>query len=142
MRYGLRSFFLFGLSLFLFAVGVSAQVGNSGSLEGVVKDSSGGAIAHATVEITNVVSGYTRATATGGDGTFRFTNVPFNPYHLTVTANGFASYSQDLDVRSTVPTKVEIGLKLGTADAPGLFKQLNKRDAKQGSDLAQLSRRG
>jgi len=114
MIYGLRSLAVFALSLSIFVLGTPAQVGNSGSIEGVVKDSSGGAIAHATVEITNVVSGYTRTTTTAGDGTFRFTNVPFNPYHLTATANNFASYSQDVDVRSTVPTKVEIGLKLGT----------------------------
>ena len=34
---------------------------------------------------------------------FRFTNVPFNPYHLAVTAKGFAGYTQDVDVRSSVP---------------------------------------
>src|SRR5271157_308576 len=114
MIYGLRSLAVFALSLSIFVLGTPAQVGNSGSIEGVVKDSSGGAIAHATVEITNVVSGYTRTTTTAGDGTFRFTNVPFNPYHLTATANNFASYAEDVEVRSTVPTKVEIGLKLGT----------------------------
>jgi len=114
MRYSLRSFVVLGFSLFIFAFGASAQVGNSGSIEGVVKDLSGGAIAHATVEITNVVSGYIRTTTTAGDGTFRFTNVPFNPYRLTVTADKFANYVQDVDLRSTVPTKVELGLKLGT----------------------------
>jgi hypothetical protein len=114
MRYGFRGFAVVGLSLFLFAFSTPAQIGNSGSIDGVVKDASGGAIVHATVEITQVVSGYTRTTTTAGDGTFRFTNVPFNPYHMTVTASNFATYAEDVDVRSTVPTKVEIGLKLGT----------------------------
>jgi len=114
MHYSLRRFAVVGLSLFLFVLSTPAQIGNSGSIEGVVKDASGGAIAHATVEITQVVSGYTRTTATAGDGTFRFTNVPFNPYHMTVTAKNFASYAEDVDVRSTVPTKIEIDLKLGT----------------------------
>jgi len=114
MHYGLRSFSVLALSLFLFVVGASAQGGNSGSIEGVVKDPSGGAIANATVEIVNVVSGYKRTAATSGDGTFRFTNVPFNPYHMTVTANGFESFTQDVEVRSGVPAKVEANLKVGT----------------------------
>jgi hypothetical protein len=92
-----------------------AQLGNSGSIEGVVKDPSGGVVANAIVELTNVVSGYTRQTNTGGDGSFRFTNVPFNPYHLVVTAAGFAPYTQDVDVRSTVPTNLLISVKIGSA---------------------------
>jgi hypothetical protein len=92
-----------------------AQLGNAGSIEGIVKDPSGAAVGNATVEISYPVSGFSRTTATGSDGSFRFTNVPFNPYHLVVTAPGFASYSQDVDVRSSVPTTVQIGLKIGTA---------------------------
>jgi len=41
--------------------------------------------------------------------------VPFNGYHLVVTAPGFESYTQDVDVRSTVPTTSQISLKVGTA---------------------------
>ena len=96
------------LSLFVFALGASAQLGNSGSIQGVVKDPSGGAIAHATVEIIDVVSGYVRTASTATDGSFRFTNVPFNGYHMTVTANGFATNSQDVEVRSAVPTKADV----------------------------------
>jgi hypothetical protein len=81
MHYGLRSFGLLAISLFLFVLGAAAQLGNSGSIQGVVKDTSGGAVAHATVEIIDVVSGYVRTTSTEADGSFRFTNVP-----LTVIA--------------------------------------------------------
>jgi hypothetical protein len=49
--------FALGLAL-SFATGpASAQLGNSGSVEGVVKDPSGGVIAGATVEMFNPVSG-------------------------------------------------------------------------------------
>src|SRR5438552_289699 len=100
----------------LFAAGpAKAQLGNSGSIEGVVKDPSGGVVAGATVEISYAVSGFHRETATGSDGSFKFTNVPFNSYHLAVTAVGFENYSQDVDVRSAVPTAVKISLKIGTA---------------------------
>ncbi len=107
--------FVLGFVLLLTAGPANAQLGNSGSIEGVVKDPTGGVIAGATVEISYPVSGFHREITTGSDGDFRFTNVPFNPYHLAVTAPGFAAYSQDVDVRSTVPTAVQISLKLGTA---------------------------
>jgi Carboxypeptidase regulatory-like domain len=89
------------------------QLGNAGSIEGVVKDPSGASVANATVEISYPVSGYDRTTVTGTDGTFRFTNVPFNGYHMVVTATGFASFTQDVEVRSGVPTVVQVSLKIG-----------------------------
>src|SRR5438874_6986197 len=99
-----------------FGTGASeAQVGNSGSIEGVVKDPSGGVVAGAAVEISYAVSGFHRETTTASDGSFKFTNVPFNSYHLAVTAGGFDSFTQDLDVRSAVPTTVQVSLKIGTS---------------------------
>jgi len=114
MHYGMRISAVLALSLFLLVLGASAQGGSSGSIEGVVKDSSGGAIVNATVEISDVISGYTRVTDTAGDGSFRFINVPFNSYHMTVTAGKFNAYAQDVAVRSAVPAKVEVSLKVGT----------------------------
>src|SRR5438094_7659182 len=101
----------------LFAAGpAKAQLGNSGSIEGVVKDPSGGVVAGATVEISYAVSGCQRETTTGSDGSFKFTNVPFNTYHTMVTALGFAPYTHDVEVRSGVPVNVQISLTLGTAE--------------------------
>jgi hypothetical protein len=111
----LGSYSILAMVLLFSAAASSAQLGNSGSIEGVVKDPSGGVVGRARVEISFPVTGYQRETTTGSDGTFRFANVPFNPYHLTVTADKFAAYSQDVDVRSTVPASVEISLKIGTA---------------------------
>src|SRR6201993_1322215 len=107
--------FVLGLILFFAARPANAQLGNSGSIEGVVKDPSGGVVAGATVEISYAVSGFHREATTGSDGSFKFTNVPFNSYHFLVTAGGFENYSQDVDVRSAVPTTVQVSLKIGTA---------------------------
>src|ERR1700687_5801876 len=115
MRSVIRAFVIATFYFVLFVSVASAQLGNAGSIEGVVKDSSGGAVVNATVEIKYPVTGYSRTTQTSGDGTFRFANVPFNPYHMTVTADGFAPYSQDVDVRLTVPTKADVSLKVGTS---------------------------
>jgi Carboxypeptidase regulatory-like domain len=92
-----------------------AQIGNSGSIEGTVKDPSGAAVPNATVQIVNPVSGLDRTTSTASDGSFRFTNMPFNPYHVSVNATGFATFSQDVEVRSGVPIRADVALKLGAA---------------------------
>ena len=116
MRGILRSVLVLAL-----AVGAGIFAGTAraqeGSIEGSVKDPSGAAVVKAAVEITNPVSSYSRSVTTGADGSFRFTNVPFNPYHLVVTAAGFSGYTQDVDVRSTVPNTVEISLKIATTSS-------------------------
>jgi len=115
MQFSFRGFILLVLNLVLFVWAAPAQLGNSGSIEGTVKDPSGAAVANATVTITNPVSGYTRTVASGDDGSYRFPNVPFNPYHMTVTVNGFSTYTQDVELRSSVGTRADVSLKVGTS---------------------------
>ena len=93
MRTSSRSI-LFFLFVFLFSSAFSmlhAQ-SNSGSISGTVTDPSGAVIPGASVSIQNPVSAYTRTTTTDNTGHFRFPNLPFNPYHLTVTKDGFAAF--------------------------------------------------
>jgi len=115
MRSEVRSLLVLVSQLLVFTAFATAQLGNSGSIEGTVKDPSGAVIPGATVEIVNPVSGYTRTAATDPSGAYQFANVPFNPYHVTISANGFVSFSADTDVRSALPTKLDATLKLGTA---------------------------
>jgi hypothetical protein len=86
--------------------------GSSSSISGTVLDPSGAVVANGSVEIHNPVSGYDRTTITDINGQFSFTNVPFNPYHLRVSAAGFAPYAQDVEVRSVVPASVNIHLQV------------------------------
>jgi len=97
------------------AAAARASGANSGSIDGVITDPSGAAVANATVGISDPVSGFSREMTTGSDGAFRFRNVPFNTYHMVVTANGFGSYTQDVDLRSLVPVELSISLKISTA---------------------------
>src|SRR5208282_3621607 len=94
-----------------------AQVGNSTSITGVVVDPSGAVVPNATVEIQNPVSGLVRTTTTDNAGKFTFPNVPFNPYHLTVTGEGFANYVQDVQVQSSVAVNLTINMKVAEANA-------------------------
>ena len=103
------------LALLAVVFTTQAQTGNSSTINGTVTDPSGAVITNANVTIHNPVSGLDRAATTDSSGSFSFPNVPYNPYHLTVTAPGFASYTQDVEVRSSVPTNLKIGLTLGQA---------------------------
>src|SRR5579864_9175628 len=94
-------FFL--LNLFAWGSIAWGQTGNSSTISGTVSDPSGAIVAGASVNIHNAVSGLDRTTSTDISGNFTFPNVSFNPYHMTVTASGFAPYSQDVEVRSGVP---------------------------------------
>jgi len=76
-----------------------------------VLDATGAIILGATVKIHNAVSGFDRSSETDTNGAFSFPNVPFNPYHLTVTAKGFSSYTQDVELRSNVPVTLTITLR-------------------------------
>jgi len=115
MSFSWFRFLALSFSILFCATQLVAQSGNSGSIEGAVKDPSGASIANATVEISNPVTGLKRSAVSGPDGNFRFTNLPFNPYHMAVTVDGFESFTRDVDVRSTVPTIAQVSLKIGVA---------------------------
>ena len=91
---------------------VAAAASQAQSISGTVLDPTGAVVPNATVEIHNPVSRYDRSTRTDTSGKFSFPNVPFNPYHLAVSATGFAPYAQDVEVRSSVPLDVPIKLQV------------------------------
>jgi hypothetical protein len=116
MRMPTRSILSFALVFVFSAMFWAAQAqSNSGSLSGTVTDPSGAVVPGATVTVENVVSGYLRSAKTDSTGRFQFSNLPFNPYHLTAKADGFGGVAQDADVRSAVPLNVGITLKVAGA---------------------------
>jgi hypothetical protein len=90
----------------------NGQTSGNSSLTGVVSDPTGAVVPGATVAIRNPVSQFSRSTTTDGEGKFSFTNIPLNPYHLSVTATGFGQYGQDVDVKSAVPLNVKVALQI------------------------------
>src|SRR5271166_5315945 len=89
--------------------------GNSGTINGTVLDPTGAVVSGATVEVHNPVSHFDHSTTTDTSGNFSIPNVPFNPYHMTITAGGFAKTAQDVDVRSVVPVNLKINLQVSSS---------------------------
>jgi hypothetical protein len=103
------------IAVFCFGSGLHAYAqsgGSSASIGGIVVDPTGAVVPNATVDIHNPVSHFDRSTTTDNTGHFSLPNVPFNPYHMTVTAEGFAKTAQDVEVRSVVPLNVNVTLQV------------------------------
>src|SRR5262245_26403039 len=114
MRFSIQSsVHVMALSLFcvLFPTGAaSAQSVASGTIEGTVVDQTEAVVVGAMVEIRNPITGFQQTAMTDSMGTFRFTNIPFNPYHVQVTQQGFSPSAQDVSVRTTVPITLKFRL--------------------------------
>ena len=68
--------------------------GTSASLTGTVTDTSGAAVAGASVTILNTDTNYTLATKTDGVGVYLLRPMPIGHYKLTIEARGFTRYEQ------------------------------------------------
>jgi hypothetical protein len=98
--------FPFSILLLVSLSAFAQSLGNTGTIKGTVVDQSGAVVTGAHVHISNPVTGYSQETVTGQDGTFSFLNIPPNPYHLAVTAERFAQFTQDVIARGSVPVQV------------------------------------
>jgi hypothetical protein len=102
------------LVLIFAALNASAQSGNAGAVRGTVADPTGAVIPNATIHLTNEVSGFDRTTSSDPTGQFGFSNVPFNPYRITVSAKGFSRLSQSVEIRSGVGINLKLVLQIAT----------------------------
>src|SRR5271156_200034 len=110
-----KSLFATFLAVFFLALSLHTYAqsgGNSGSISGTVLDPTGAVVPNATVEIHHPVSHFNNSATTDKSGNFSISNIPFNPYHLTVTAEGFSTTAQDVDVRSVVPVSLKVNLQV------------------------------
>lgn len=108
--------FLTALALSLASAGAwAAQGGNAATLHGTVTDPTGAVIPDAVVRLSNVASGLHRSATTDDTGQFDIGNVPFNNYKVSVTAAGFAPTSQNIVVRTIVPTTLNLVMQVAAA---------------------------
>lgn len=76
-----------------------AQTGGTGSITGVVTDSTGAIVTGASVTLTSKATNQTRTATTGDDGLYNFVLLQPGSYSIKVTAGSFAPSSLDITVQ-------------------------------------------
>lgn len=88
----MKRFTLAALMLCLFAMSALAQ-SNTGSLVGSVVDQSGGAVAGATVTVTDTATGRVKTLTASGEGTFNVQQLEVGIYTVKITAQGYKTFT-------------------------------------------------
>ncbi|MGB9510094.1 MAG: carboxypeptidase-like regulatory domain-containing protein, partial [Candidatus Acidiferrum sp.] len=101
--------------VFLSAGHSQAQSTISGYVTGIVTDPSKGAVANAKVLIENAATSLRQSGTTGSDGSFHFEYVPPGNYTLTITANGFNTWSESIVVTVGQSTTANASLTIGSS---------------------------
>ena len=106
---------LFALVVLLLAsaFALPAQL-STGTILGVVTDTSGAVVPGATVTVTNTSTNVTRTAATESDGSYRFDALQPGPYSVTVTKPGFnTSNLTSLTLEVAQELKADARLQVG-----------------------------
>jgi len=139
---------LFSIVQFFLCLGViglssaGAQgLGGAGTVQGTVKDPTGGVMQSVEVRLSNPVTGLVRTSTTDAQGHYIFSNLPPNPYHIRVEAQGFQTLERDVDVRTAVPITLDLTLALAgaaeTVSVVGHAEDLLERDPTAHTDIDQ-----
>jgi len=87
----------------------------TGSISGVVRDSSQAVVAGARVQATNVQTNFSQEATSGSDGSFRMLALPVGTYRLSTTATGFqTSTATEIDLKVNDQLHFDIALKVGS----------------------------
>ncbi|MEQ1946627.1 MAG: TonB-dependent receptor [Bryobacteraceae bacterium] len=109
-----KLFLLAALFIVSSSYAIHAQSISSGTVVGTVHDPSDMVVPKAQAEIRNSLTGYSQKSETDDTGNFRFNNVPPAMYELVITAPGFSSLSEPLEVRGSQPIGVAYTLRMGS----------------------------
>jgi len=106
LRVGWRASALLWLSMVVWAA-------ITGSISGVVKDTSGAIVPGANVTARNTQTGITQMLATNDRGFYRFAELPIGTYEVTVRRPGFRDFRQtglviDANSALTVDATLEV----------------------------------
>jgi hypothetical protein len=95
----------------------AAAQGAGATLEGRVVDSSGAAAPGATITVVAPATGFTRATTSDADGSFRFASLPVGTYDVTVKLSGFKTIEQKAVVLNVATTRtVDVSLAVASVE--------------------------
>ena len=113
-RSAASSVILFALVLFAALSSPLASAATTASqVRGRVTGPDGKPLGGVAIVLLNDLSGHRQEARTAADGTYLLYNVPPNPYHLTIEAQGFQPFHADLDVRGSAPVVKDVVLSLG-----------------------------
>jgi len=117
-----------------------AQIGGTGSIQGVVTDTTGAVISGATVTATNVATGVKTERQTTGAGLYVISPLPPGEYTIAVSANGFKPLMQEkvvVDALSAVGLNLslQVGATNETVTITSAPAQLNTTDARLGTTI-------
>jgi hypothetical protein len=113
MRFSMyrTSMAIVSLFLMLSAMGAAQQL--TGSVEGVLKDTTGGVLQGAALELTNLATGISQKQVTGSEGTYVFNSVKPGAYKVQASLQGFKTISQSIDVELNKTVKLDFTLSVG-----------------------------
>jgi len=103
------------ISLFLLAAGVAWGQTDRGTIEGVVKDSSGLAVAGAKVEVIRIDTNSALELETNIEGLFTAPNLPAATYRVAFRREGFTTATREpVEVRPRMNVRIEVTLVPGS----------------------------
>jgi hypothetical protein len=103
---------MFSLILGIASVFAQSQA-STGSITGIVSDSTGAVVPNATVTLTNKATNQTQTTTTGDEGIYRFVLLQPGNYSVKTSAASFAE--QSLDVQVQVGRTTDANFTLGAS---------------------------
>jgi hypothetical protein len=95
-----------------FAPRLSADV--TGTILGIVRDTSNAIVVGATVTATNTATNFSRQAVSTSNGEYRLLALPAGQYRLTATAPGFEQFvTTDIDLQINDELRIDVTLKVG-----------------------------
>ena len=137
MRNLLKNLLLLGLISLLPVAALGQAI--SGDIVGIVKDPSGAVVASATVEATNLATGFKQTEVTNSSGEYHFVNLPSGHYSLQAQAStgnlkgGYADIQVTLNKVATADIQTSIAGSATTVEVTGQAATIDTTTANIGS---------
>jgi hypothetical protein len=104
------------IAFLLLSQAASAQIGGSGSIEGIVTDPSGAVVANASVSATSATTGLRTTRQTTDAGRYTISPLAAGVYSVTITAPGFETLvQQNVPVDALSIATLNVSLKVGAS---------------------------
>ena len=108
----LKKLFSLSAAILLMAGSYGFAQTATGNVFGNVTDTSGGVLPGASVTISGEAG--TRSTVTGTDGAFRFLNLDYGDYTVSISMQGFGTVNRKVTIVTGSSSQVSVSLAVGT----------------------------